>query len=73
MAMSREIRELIEDLPETAQDEVLDFIEFLKSKQSSEDDGGNKLLNEFSLRSAMRGIDGTEEPDYSTDDIVETI
>ena len=51
--------------PESAQTEVLDFVEYLKSK------GDDYRWGEFSLDSAMRGI--AEEPSpYEVQDIKET-
>ena len=58
MTTLEKIVENLKTMPESAQTEVLDFVEYLKSK---EDHGGDSYKwGEFSLDSAMRGI--AEEP-----------
>jgi len=52
------IIEGLKSIPESAQAEVLDFVEYLKSKNSRKEE--NSEWPEFSLHSAMRGIE--EEP-----------
>ena len=68
MTTLEKIVENLKMMPESAQDEVLYFIEYLKSK---EDRGGDSYKwSEFSLDSAMRGI--AEEPSpYGVQDIKE--
>ena len=58
--------ENLKTMPESAQTEVLDFIEYLKSKE--ERGGDSYKWSEFYLDSAMRGI--AEEPSpYGMQDI----
>ncbi len=68
MTTLEKIVENLKTMPESTQTEVLDFIEYLKSK---EDRGGDSYRwSEFSLDSAMRGI--AEEPSpYGVQDIKE--
>jgi len=64
MTTLEKIVQHLETMPESAQTEVLDFVEYLKSK----DDGSR--WTQFSLDSAMRGI--AEEPSpYEVSDIKE--
>ncbi len=64
--LARKIFKEIESLPEEQQVEILDFIQFLRSKLRREE----KLWNSFSLDSAMKGME--DEPlIYSEDDIKE--
>ncbi len=58
----------LESLPESARYEVLDYIEFLKSRRKKEEE--NDRWSEFSLASAMRGMED-EESIYSSEDIIE--
>jgi hypothetical protein len=57
----------LQALPESAQAEVLDFIEFLKNKTRAAEDAEWSTM---SLAQAMRGMD-TELGLYSTDDLKE--
>jgi len=58
----------LKTMPESTQTEVLDFIEYLKSKENR--GGDSYKWSEFSLDSAMRGI--AEEPSpYGVQDIKE--
>jgi hypothetical protein len=52
------IIEELKSIPESAQAEVLDFVEYLKSKNSRKEEDSE--WSKFSLHSAMRGIE--EEP-----------
>lgn len=66
MTTLEKIVENLKTMPESAQTEVLDFIEYLKSKE--ERGGDSYKWSEFSLDSAMRGI--AEEPSpYGMQDI----
>jgi hypothetical protein len=63
-----EIVENMKAMPESAQAEVLEFIEFLKYKERNYDD--SQKWSGFSLASAVRGI--SEEPSpYGEQDIKE--
>ena len=65
MTTLEKIVENLRTMPESAQTEVLDFVEYLKSK------GDDYQWGKFSLDSAMRGI--AEEPSpYDVQDIKET-
>jgi len=64
--MAEKIARDVETLPETMQAQVLDFVQFLKSRTSPEDADWSIL----SLAQAMRGMDS--EPDlYSESDLKE--
>ncbi len=68
MTTLEKIVENLKTMPEAAQTEVLDFVEYLKSKEDRRGDGYK--WSEFSLDSAMRGI--AEEPSpYVLQDIKE--
>jgi len=68
MTTLEKIIENLKTMPESAQAEVLDFVEYLKSKKGFEED--DYRWGEFSLDSAMRDI--AEEPSsYGTQDIKE--
>lgn len=66
MTTLEKIVENLKTMPESAQTEVLDFVEYLKSKEERGDE--SHKWSEFSLASAMRGI--AEEPSpYEIQDI----
>ena len=68
MTTLEKIVENLKTMPESAQAEVLDYVEFLKAKE--EHGGQGYKWGEFSLDSAMRGI--AEEPSpYGMEDIKE--
>ena len=68
MTTLERIVENLRKMSEAAQTEVLDFVEFLKSKEGVGDD--DSQWGQFSLDSAMRGI--AEEPSpYEIQDIKE--
>jgi hypothetical protein len=68
MTTLEKIVETLKTMPESVQIEVLDFIEYLKSKE--EHGGDSYKWSEFSLDSAMRDI--AEEPSrYGIQDIKE--
>jgi hypothetical protein len=59
-------------LPEAAKREVLDFVEFLNSRRSQETPREEDTAwSEFSLASAMRGMEDEESP-YSAADVKES-
>jgi hypothetical protein len=70
MTTLEKIVENLKTMPESAQTDVLDYVEYLKSK---EERGGNGYpWMQFSLESAMRGI--AEEPTpYAVEDIKEKL
>jgi Protein of unknown function (DUF2281) len=55
-------------LPESKQQEVLDFVEYLKLKTEKEESGN---WNSFSIASAMRGMEN-EASNYAVTDLKET-
>jgi len=69
MTTLERIVENLKTMPESEQIEVLDFVEYLKSKEERGGDTYN--WSEFSIDSAMRGI--AEEPSpYGMQDLKET-
>jgi hypothetical protein len=68
MGLEEKILQNVNDLPETEKAEVLDFIEYLKTKAVKKK---RKDWSDFSLSSAMRGME--EEPAlYSIEDLQES-
>lgn len=73
MTLAEKIFSHIENLPETYQAEVLDFVEFLESKSKKLGDGEDEdraPWSQFSLSQAMQGMEDDDEL-YSLDDLVE--
>lgn len=72
MTTAQAIAQHIEALPESAKQEVLDFVEFLASKARPgvvrESDAG---WSAFSLASAMRGMEDESSP-YTVADVKES-
>jgi len=72
MTTAQAIAQYVQSLPEASQREVLDFVEFLRSRKSSdalrEDDAA---WSDFSLTSAMRGMEDESAP-YSKADLKES-
>ena len=64
MTVAEQIMQHIDTLPEAAQVEVLDFVEYLESKAD------RASWSEFSISQAMRGMESESSP-YSLDDIKE--
>ncbi len=73
MTTTEAIVQRLESLPASAQREVLDFVEFLESRQKEcavrEDE---VAWSAFSLASAMRGMEG-EEAVYTLADVKEDL
>jgi hypothetical protein len=67
MTTSEAIVERLKSLPYPVQKEILDFVEFLESKQAGSDVSDSEW-NKFSLASAMRGTED-ENPPYIRDDL----
>jgi hypothetical protein len=68
MGIEKKIIQYIHELPEQEKAEVLDFIDYLKTK------GERKAMKEwvdFSISSAMRGMEVEDTP-YSLDDLKES-
>ncbi len=68
MRIEEKLIEYIHELPEHKKAEVLDFIDYLKTKVERK---GMKEWADFSLSSAMRGMEGEETP-YSIEDLKES-
>jgi hypothetical protein len=68
MNIVEKIIEQLKSMPESDQAEVLDFLEYLKSKKGRYEEDSEWLR--FSLDSAMRGI-GEEPSPYGIEDIKE--
>ena len=70
MAIAEKIHKYIEELPESFQEEALDFIEYLlmkaKSKSAQQED---ENWSSFSLASAMRGMEEEDSPSYTDADL----
>ena len=77
MPVTERINERVRRLPESAQAEVLDFVEFLLTKSECETTEQKatrreeRAWNEFSLSSALRGMEDEGGPDYTDDDLEE--
>lgn len=65
MSLEDVIMKGIRDLPESKKAEVLDFVEYLKTRAEDKD------WATFSLSSAMRDMEDEESP-YSPDDLQES-
>jgi hypothetical protein len=68
MSIEEKIIQYIHELPEHEKAELLDFINYLKTKGERR---GMKEWAEFSLSSAMQGMDDEDTP-YSLDDLKES-
>ena len=68
MSIAERININVKRLPESKQIEVLDFVEYLKSRAEKEE---YKEWNDLSLSSAMRGIEDEQSP-YSINDLKES-
>ena len=68
----RVIVDHLESLPDVVQLEVLDFVEFLQTRQMQYEErrADDKLWSNFSLVSAMKGNED-EEISYTSADIIE--
>jgi hypothetical protein len=65
VSLAEKIIRHVQALPETQQVEVLDFVEYLHAKMSRKK---NLEWTDFSLASAMRGMEGEQTP-YSLCDL----
>jgi len=65
MSLENKIIQQVHDLPENKKAEVLDFVEYLKTKNEEKD------WSDLSLSSAMRGMENEDTP-YSLDDLKES-
>ncbi len=72
MTTTEAIIQHLGDLHERARREVLDFVEFLASRQATSGVGDEDgAWSEFSLASAMRGMENEDSP-YTFDDLKES-
>ncbi|TSA09179.1 MAG: DUF2281 domain-containing protein [Deltaproteobacteria bacterium] len=67
MSLTEKNIENVKALPESKQMEILDFVEYLRAKTEKEE---RKEWTDFSLTSAMRGMEEEKSP-YSMDDLKE--
>ena len=65
MSLEEKIIEQIHELPESKKSEVLDFVEYLRTKTD------DKKWSAFTLASAMRGMED-EDSLYTLDDLKES-
>jgi hypothetical protein len=65
MSLEEKIIRHVQELPESKKAEVLDFVEYLRSKTEERE------WSEFSLSSAMSGMENEVSP-YSLEDIKES-
>jgi hypothetical protein len=68
MSLADKIINNVRTLPESKQIEVLDFIEYLRVKTERQENTG---WSDFSLSSAVRGMENEESP-YSLKDLKES-
>jgi len=73
MTITESIQQHVQMLPDALQQEVLDFVEFLlfKRKQETILEEDEIEWSNFSLASAMRGMENEDTPIYTTDDLKE--
>ncbi len=73
MTTAQAIVQQLAALPEGAQREVLDFVEFIKTRTVGHGAGEEETAwSVFSLASAMRGMEDEASP-YTLDDVKETL
>ena len=70
MSTAEKILEQLQNLPESVQAEVLDFVSYLEAKTKNTVQEPNVEL-EISLLMAMRGMEDEDVPEYSRDDLKE--
>ena len=73
MTTLESIHQYAQMLPDSLQREVLDFVRFLLFKREQEiiPEQDNLEWSNFSLASAMRGMENEDTPVYTTDDLKE--
>lgn len=73
MSITESIQQHVQLLPDTLQQEVLDFVKFLlfKREQETTPERDEIEWSDFSLASAMRGMEDEDTPVYTTDDLKE--
>jgi hypothetical protein len=71
MTTLESIHQYAQMLPDSLQREVLDFVKFLLFKQETSPEQDDIEWSNFSLASAMRGMEDEDTPVYTTDDLKE--
>jgi hypothetical protein len=73
MSITESIQQHVQLLPDALQQEVLDFVKFLlfKREQETIPEQDEIEWSDFSLVSAMRGMEDEDTPIYTTDDLKE--
>lgn len=73
MSITESIQHHVQMLPDTLQQEVLDFVKFLlfKHEQETTPEQDDLEWSNFSLASAMRGMEDEDTPVYTADDLKE--
>jgi hypothetical protein len=66
MAIADQIHRHVQELPAGAQAEVLGFVEYLLARVARREE---HAWSDFSLASAMRGMEDEEGPDYTAADL----
>jgi hypothetical protein len=71
MTIAENIHQYVQKLPDTLQQEVLDFVTFLlfKREQETIPEQEENEWSDFSLVSAMRGMEDEAIPTYTIDDL----
>ena len=70
MTLSEKINERVEKLPAPLQAEVLNFVEYMLAKaERGADERERRDWSEFSLSSAIRGMEEEDMPTYTTADV----
>lgn len=73
MSIAESIQQHVQMLPDSLQQEVLDFVKFLLFKREQERSPKQDEIewSNFSLALAMRGMEDEDTPVYTTDDLKE--
>ena len=73
MSITESIQQHVQLLPDALQQEVLDFVKFLLFKREQEITSEQDEIewSNFSLASAMRGMEDEDTPVYTIDDLKE--
>ena len=71
MKTAERLTDQIQKLPEHLQEEVLDFVQFLKKKSASGLRQEEDWWSRFSLSLSLTGLDDKEEPAYSEKNLKE--
>ncbi len=71
MTTAQAILEHLRSLPDSAQQEVLDFVKFLESRRAELAQEEDATWSDISLASAMRGMEDEETP-YTLADLKES-